>query len=198
MLDLNAKNAFLVLKKYLEGSNQSKFEHSIRVAQTCKELAKKWNVPVEDAVIAGLLHDIGKSLTRMQMLALCARSEVPLYDFEIYDNLSALHGKVSSLIFEEEFNKDDAGRFDSISQAISTHVAGSENMSILDKVLFIADNVEPDKGNDLLSKIQSGEINDPNDCIRRIIKVKIDKSMKKDRELNPMLNCTLNMIDEEK
>ena len=196
MLDLTIPNAFIVLKKYLERSNQNKYEHSIRVAQTSKMLAEKWNVSVEDSVIAGLLHDIGKSLNRMQMLAFCARNEIPLYDFEIFDNLSALHGKVSSLFLEKEFNKKDPDRLNAISHAISAHVAGDEQMDMLDKVLFIADNIEPDRGNNLLSRIRSGEITDPDECIRIIIQQKIDKSIKKDRQLNPMLNCTLESLDD--
>lgn len=88
MLDLNAKNAFRVLAKYLGEKNPTQYEHSIRVAQTSLLLAKRWNVCVEDSVIAALLHDIGKSFSRKGMLSFCARNGLPLYDFEIYDNLA--------------------------------------------------------------------------------------------------------------
>lgn len=198
MLDITIENALTILKKYLEGSNQKKFEHSIRVAKTSKILAKKWNVSTEDAIIAALLHDIGKAFSRRELLALCARNGIELYDFEIFDNLTALHGKVSSLLFEKEFNKNDKEKFEAISNAISSHVAGNEHMNDLEKVLFIADNIEPDKGNDILLQIQSGKIKDPNECIKRIIKEKIEKSNKKGQELNPMLHATLASIEEER
>ncbi len=189
-MDITVENAFIILKKYLENLNKDKFEHSIRVAQTSKILAQKWDTSVEDAIIAGLLHDIGKSMKKREMLDLCTRNGVTLYDFELFANLSALHGKVSSLLFESEFNKDDIERFNSISHAISNHVAGNESLTLLDKVIFIADNIEPNRGNDILSKIQSGEITSPDECIKMIINDKLERAKDKGRESNPLLNCT--------
>lgn len=190
-MDITVESAFVILKKYLENSNQDKFEHSIRVAKTSKILAQRWNTSVQDAIIAGLLHDIGKSMGRREMLDLCARNEITMYDFEIFDNLAALHGKVSSLLFESEFNKNDMERFQAISHAISNHVAGNESITLLDKVIFIADNIEPNRGNDILSKIQSGEITSPDECIKIIIDDKLERAKEKGRESNPLLNCLL-------
>lgn len=195
-MDITVKNAFATLKKYLEFKNPNKFNHSIRVAKTSKMLAEKWNAPVKDAIIAGLLHDIGKSMNKREMLSLCVRNGVTIYDFELLENLTALHGKVSSLLFEEEFDSDDKESFDSISHAIASHVAGDEQMSILDKVVFIADNVEPYRKNNILSRIQSGEITSPDECIKLIIKGKTERSKQNNRELNPLLNCTLDSLEE--
>lgn len=197
MLDITGKNALLVLKKYLEENDRKKFEHSIRVAQIGKMLAEKWNVSKEDTIIACLLHDIGKSLSRMEMLELCTRSGIILYDFEIFDNIGALHGKVGSLLFEKEFDRNDSERFNRISHAISFHIAGDETITELDKIVFIADNVEPEKGNDLLSRIQADEFREPNECIIRIIKDKRDRASREERELNPMFDCTLKAIEDE-
>ncbi len=195
MLDITRKNALLVLRKYLEKTNEKRFEHSIRVAQTGKILATKWGVSKEDAIIAGLLHDIGKSLNKREILELCIRNKVELFDFELFENITSLHGKASALLFEQEFNKNDIERFHTISVAISSHVAGSENMSDLEKIVFIADNVEPGKKNDILKKIESNEISEINECIREIIKLKIKRANKEERELNPMLKCTLDTIN---
>lgn len=198
MLELTSKNAFLVLKKYLEEKNPDKFEHSIRVAKTSKILAKKWNVSVEDTVIAALLHDIGKSLTRSEMLAFVSMKGLPIYDFEVWDNLAALHGRVSAALFESEFINTDSKRFNSISHAISSHVAGDENMSDLDKIIFIADNIEPDRCNNMLYLIESGQISTPDECIKKIISEKIKKSNEKNRAYNPFLEATLDSFDDER
>lgn len=197
MLDITEENAFLVLKKYLEKKDPKRFEHSIRVAQTGKILAVKWGVSKEDAIIVGLLHDIGKALSKRDMLALCVQNGVELFDFELFENITALHGKVGALLFEQEFNKKDIERFNAISDAISSHVAGSENMSDLAKIVFIADNIEPKRENNILLRIQSGEFDELNEYIKRIIKNKAMRANIKKRELNPMLNCTLEIIDEE-
>ncbi len=197
MLDITIHNAFLISKKYLETTNPKKFEHSLRVAQIGQILATKWGVSKKDAIITGLLHDIGKSLNKREMLELCAKNKINMFDFELFENITALHGKAGALLFEQEFNKNDLERFNAISAAISSHVAGSENMSDLGKIIFIADNVEPDKRNDIFKNIEAGKFKEPNECIREIIKLKVKKSNHSERELNPMLLCTLEAIDEE-
>ena len=179
MLDLNAKNAFRVLAKYLGEKNPTQYEHSIRVAQTSLLLAKRWNVCVEDSVIAALLHDIGKSFSRKGMLSFCAR-------------------KVSAALFEREFENTDPDRFNSIYDAIVSHVAGGENMSDLAKILFIADNIEPNKRNGFMEMIKSGEITSPNDCIKRIIESKLDRARESHRAPNPFLDCTIESLEDER
>lgn len=227
-MDITKENALLVLKKYLGDTNQEKFAHSIRVAKVCKILAEKWDVSLkDDAIIAGLLHDIGKSMNKQNLLSLCIRKNLTVHDFELFESPMALHGKVSSLLFEDEFrpqqeNQPDTKlenllkskiendcnqksvneienieleRFQCISHAISCHVAGDENMNLLDKIVFIADNVEPERKNDTLSKIQSDIISNPDDCIKIIINGKISRSIKKKRKFNPLLRSTLDSLE---
>lgn len=197
-MEINIENAHLVLKKYLEEKNQKKYEHSIRVAKISEILAQTWGVDVSKAVIAGLLHDIGKSMSKQEMLSLCVRHNITIYDFELWENVTALHGRISSLLFEEEFEGNDEKTIKEISHAISSHIAGDENMSLLDKVTFIADNLDLKEGSkDLLKKIEKGEVG-PNDCVRQIIKQKIAKNQKKGWEHNPLLNATLMDMDDER
>lgn len=63
------------------GYNYIKYEHSIRVAKTSQLLAEKWGVLTSDAV---LLHDIGKSMSKQQMLSLCVRKNTTV---ESIDNV---------------------------------------------------------------------------------------------------------------
>ncbi len=196
---ITKENALKVMKKYLKNIDTGRMQHSLRVAQTSKRLAQKWGCSKEDAIIASLLHDIGKSMSKREMLNLCARNEIPLYDFEIFETAKALHAKVGSLIFEEEFSDDDREKFQSISHAISCHVAGdSEPMSLLDKIVFIADNVEPNRNNHFLEQILSNKIKTPDECIRLLIYHKTQKAKNKNLELNPMLNATLETLEEER
>ena len=145
-MKITIENAKKVLIKYL-GKNTEKVNHSIRVAEIAKKLAEKCGENVKEAVIAALLHDIGKSMNEQEMLNLCLRKETTVYDFELYGYTIALHGKVGAIIFEQEFDKSiDPIAFDRIKQAISYHVAGGEeHMSKLDKIIYIADNIEAKK-----------------------------------------------------
>lgn len=92
-LDINLGNAFKILNTYLKEKHLDSYEHSIRVAKISKILAQKWNANVEDAVIAGLLHDIGKSLSKREMLNLCIQNELTLHDFEIFETLKPYMAK---------------------------------------------------------------------------------------------------------
>ena len=206
-------NAKEVLKKYLKG-NKKKLYHSIRVAKVAKILAEKNGVPVDEAVIASLLHDIGKTMTPQEMLAFCASREVTMYDFEIFQSPGALHGKVGAILFEEEFDRNSAPeKFDRIQHAISSHVAGAEDkMTQLDKIVYVADNIEPEKEkrnhsneteknqtvtDSLLSKIENGEIADLDTCIQILIEGKKQRAEKRGMECNPLVDNILNTDDDE-
>lgn len=211
-MDITINNAKEVLKKYLKG-NKKKLYHSIRVAKVAKILAEKNNVPVDEAVIAALLHDIGKSMTGKEMLEICANREVTMYDFEIFELLDALHGKAGAILFEKEFDrKSNPEKFDRIKHAIASHVAGADDkMNTLDKIVYVADNIEPQKEkrnhsketenqtetDSLLSKIENGEIADLDTCIQILIEGKKQRAEKRGMECNPLVDNILNTDDDE-
>lgn len=212
-MEITINNAKKVLKKYLT-ENRKKLYHSIRVAKVAKILAEKNEVPVDEAVIASLLHDIGKTMTPQEMLAFCASREITMYDFEIFQAPGALHGKVSAILFEEEFDRNsDPEKFDRIQHAISSHVAGADDkMTELDKIVYVADNIEPEKEkrnhsketenqtetDSLLSKIENGEIENLDDCIQIIIEGKKERAKNRGLPCNPLVDNILNTDDGER
>ncbi len=201
MLEITIENAYKISKKYLECSNPNKFEHSIRVAGTCKMLTKKWCSSeefIETAIIRGLLHDIGKSISEEKMLSLCLQKNLPLYDFELFETPKALHGKVGAILFESEFNNKDIKKFNAISHAISSHTTGNETMNLLDKITFIADNIEPKKDEELFNLIKHDNTNSPNEYIKMIIKKKLKRAKENHRIPNPLLKCTKNSLKDER
>ncbi len=198
-MEITIQNALEILKKYLQGKNQKKFEHSIRVARTSKMIAEKCNVSVEDSIIAGLLHDIGKGLNRWQALGLITRKNIDIYDFELFETHEALHGKISALLFEEEFDNTEIERFKNISHAISYHVAGGEDkMTPLDKILYIADNAEPEKNIEFYQQLSNEDTIDMNKWVKKIIKDKQSRAVQKQRIQNPLIDATLENLDDER
>ena len=212
-MNITINNAREVLKKYLT-ENKKKLDHSIRVAEVAKILAEKNNVPVDEAVIASLLHDIGKSMTNQEMLALCASKEVTMYDFDIFQSPGALHGKAGAILFEKEFDREsNPEKFDRIKHAISSHVAGADDkMTELDKIVYVADNIEPEKEqknngeqtesqkktDSLLAKIKNGEIENLDDCIQIIIEGKKKRAKNRGLPRNPLVDNILNTDDGER
>lgn len=198
-MEITIRNAKKILTKYLQGKNQKKFEHSIRVARTSKMIAEKCNVSVEDSIIAGLLHDIGKGLSRWQILELANRNNIDIYDFELFETHEALHGKISALLFEEEFDNTEIERFKNISHAISYHVAGGEDkMTPLDKILYIADNAEPEKNIEFYQQLSNEDTIDMNKWVKKIIKDKQSRAVQKQRIQNPLIDATLENLDDER
>lgn len=198
-MEITIRNAKKILTKYLQGKNQKKFEHSIRVARTSKMIAEKCNVSVEDSIIAGLLHDIGKGLSRWQILELANRNNIDIYDFELFETHEALHGKISALLFEEEFDNTEIERFKNISHAISYHVAGGEDkMTPLDKILYIADNAEPEKNIEFYQQLNNEDTIDMNKWVKKIIKDKQSRAVQKQRIQNPLIDATLENLDDER
>ena len=198
-MEITIRNAKKILTKYLQGKNQKKFEHSIRVARTSKMIAEKCNVSVEDSIIAGLLHDIGKGLSRWQILELANRNNIDIYDFELFETHEALHGKISALLFEEEFDNTEIERFKNISHAISYHVAGGEDkMTPLDKILYIADNAEPEKNIKFYQQLNNEDTIDMNKWVKKIIKDKQSRAVQKQRIQNPLIDATLENLDDER
>lgn len=114
-----------------------RFEHVLRVAEYAKELAVKHNVAVHDAEQAALLHDIAKCMDKKTLRYLLEEGHGDLRLLDFHHEL--WHGPVGAMIAEEEFGVTDAH----VLNAIRYHTTGRANMSTLEKLIFVADLVEP-------------------------------------------------------
>lgn len=118
--------------------SKKRFAHSISVMNTAAKLAEIYDVNINKAKIAGLLHDCGKSLTDEQKLKMCEENGLSISNVE--RNLpDLLHAKLGALIAKKDYQIDDQEILD----AIASHTTGKPNMTILDKIIFIADYIEP-------------------------------------------------------
>lgn len=113
------------------------FEHNIRASKLAEELARQFGVNPEKAKIAGLIHDIVFPRTK-ELLDLADKYKIPYSEIEKQAPI-LLHGPVGAEIVKEVFGIDDA----EIYSAIYKHTTGGEEMSVLDKVVFLADKIEP-------------------------------------------------------
>lgn len=123
------------LKKHF---TKDRFEHTLSVMETAVILAERFGADIEKARIAGLLHDIAKEKTVDELLEICN-----LYGY-IPDELSMnsinlLHGPAGALIIMNEYGIMDQDIYNSVFY----HTMAKEDMSILDKVIFVADKIEP-------------------------------------------------------
>lgn len=115
-----------------------RYEHTLNVAVLARQLAVSAGVDPEKAYLAGLLHDCAKSYTDDELLKLCRLRGLPITEAETKAPY-LLHAKYGAWMAEFVYGIDDS----EICSAIACHTTGKMGMNALDKVLFVADYLEP-------------------------------------------------------
>lgn len=113
--------------------------HVLGCRDTAMELARHWGEDVTDAARAGLLHDITKALDGDLQLTLCEEYGIVLGEFS-KQNTKTLHALTGSFVAERIFGENQ-----NVVNAIRCHTTGKANMTILDKIVYIADYMEPNR-----------------------------------------------------
>ena len=113
-----------------------RFAHSLGVRDMAVHLAKLYGADEKKAEIAGLLHDNAKNMDNIYER--CLDLEVELDEFEMR-NPALVHAKLGAETAKCEFGISDI----EIISAIRWHTIGRENMSLLEKIIFVADLTEP-------------------------------------------------------
>lgn len=155
------------LTKAMEETLSGKrFQHTLGVAYTAAAMAMKYDVDVKKALIAGLLHDCAKCMSDEKLLKLSEKENIEVTDVE-RRNPYLLHAKVGAMLASKEYDIDD----EEILDAITYHTTGRPGMTDLDKIVFVADYVEPgrDKAPNL-AKVRKLAFEDLDGAVRRILK----------------------------
>lgn len=119
--------------------NDHRYKHSIGVQETAIMLAKQNGADVKKASIAGLIHDCAKDLSN-DILINIAEKDCGIYINDIYRiQPELLHGLVGAYVAQKEFGIYD----EDIIHSIKYHTTGCLKMSMLDKIIYIADYIEP-------------------------------------------------------
>ncbi len=128
-----------LLKTKLKAEVTSKrYDHSLEVAKVAKRLAEKYGEDINKAEIAGLLHDCAKYWPKEKLVTYIENNN-ELSDALLQYNEELWHGPVASIAVQEMFNISDTG----IIHAIRYHTSGRVGMSLLEKIVCLADYIEP-------------------------------------------------------
>ena len=117
---------------------ESRLQHSISVSETAVALAVQYGEDVEKAKIAGLAHDCVKNMENEELIKVAMDHEIQLNEIYLH-NPSILHGLVGSIVAREIMGIQD----EDILNSICYHTTGRKNMSSLEKIIYIADYIEP-------------------------------------------------------
>ncbi len=126
------------LEKVVTGLlDPKRVNHVLGCRDTAVELARCWGANETDAGRAGLLHDITKALDGPLQLTLCSEYGKILSDFS-RRYPKTLHALTGSLVAERIFGENEA-----VVSAIESHTTGKGNMNTLEKIIYVADYMEP-------------------------------------------------------
>lgn len=119
---------------------EKRFEHSVGVEYTAGTMAFIYGIDCERAMIAGLLHDCAKYVPNDKKIQKCEKRKVPITKCE-YSNPDLLHAKLSAIYAKEKYGVTDT----EILSAIACHTTGKPGMTTLEKIIYIADYIEPNR-----------------------------------------------------
>ncbi|MBI4743542.1 MAG: bis(5'-nucleosyl)-tetraphosphatase (symmetrical) YqeK [Actinobacteria bacterium] len=125
------------LEKWLKKED---FEHSVRVAEFASEVAKKFDLNSKKAYLTALLHDYGRGFSNNELLIEAIKWGIRIDPVE-EKNPFLLHAVVGAREVAFQFQIDDK----EILSAIEKHTVGSLDMSAFDKLIYIADMIEPER-----------------------------------------------------
>lgn len=118
-----------------------RYQHSLGVAAKARELAERHGADADQAELAGLLHDVAREWPAHALLERGREMGVSLGYLEQMSPMPCLHGPVGAELAAAEFGVADDG----VLQAIASHTIGRERMTLLERVVFLADAIEPNR-----------------------------------------------------
>lgn len=124
------------LKIALEG-NERRYWHSISVALTAVNLADIYGADKDNCLVSGLLHDYCKNMTLNELFDNCDKYSVNLSDEDRKAD-GCIHGFLAAKMCKDKFDINDE-----VYNAIYYHTCGRPNMTPLEKIIYIADFIEP-------------------------------------------------------
>ena len=119
--------------------SEKRFYHSVCTMQRAEEYAKIYGEDEEKIKLIAIAHDIAKQLKPEEVEKLVKKYNIKLDDME-KENIALSHSKIGAEICKNEFGFDE-----NMANAIAFHTTGRENMTILEKIIFVADATGSDR-----------------------------------------------------
>ena len=150
------------LAKYLD---EDRYEHTLGVMFTCAALAMVHDCDLITAQTAGLLHDCAKCIPNKKKLKMCSQHHIPVSEFE-QEHPFLLHAKLGAYVAKAKYDVTD----ENILSAITWHTTGKPEMTLLEKIVYIADYIEPkrDKAPNL-AIVRKLAFQDLDECMYKIL-----------------------------
>ncbi|MBQ1169715.1 MAG: nicotinate (nicotinamide) nucleotide adenylyltransferase [Oscillospiraceae bacterium] len=165
--------------------------HVLGCRDTAVELAKRWGADVTDAARAGILHDITKAIDGPLQLTLCEAYGKILSDFS-RRYPKTLHALTGSLVAKRIFGENDA-----VVSAIEHHTTGKADMNLLEKIIYVADYMEPNRDFPGVEKLRELAFTDIDAALKLGLEMTLEHLKRQGAEVSPASRDALAWFDKQ-
>lgn len=177
-------------EKLQSALSPGRFNHTLGVLETAIQLGHIYNIDEEKVKVSALLHDCAKDIPNTLKLRLCKEFHIPM-DEVLLEDIELSHSFLGAEIAKREYGVKD----EEILNAIKYHTTGRADMSVLEKVIYLADYIEPNrtlfKG---LEEVRRYVTNDLDKAMEIALRNTIEYLAKNDRTIHPLTKEALEFI----
>lgn len=159
--------------------NPNRVAHVLGCRDTAADLARHWGADETDAARAGMLHDVTKALDGPLQLTLCGEYGIVLDNFST-NNPKTLHALTGSLVAERIFGENEA-----VVAAIRSHTTGKAGMNLLEKIIYVADYMEPNRDFPGVEELRELAYSDIDKALRLGLEMTLAVLKTQHREISP-------------
>ncbi len=156
---------------------KKRVNHVLGCAETAVKLARRWGGDERTALRAGLLHDITKAIDGEDQLLLVDKYGILISDFE-RNYPKVLHAKTGAAVARHVFHECDE-----VVSAIYWHTTGRADMSLMEKIVYLADYIEPNRGFDGVEALRETAYQDLDSTLIRSFEMVIEELVRENKRL---------------
>ena len=172
--------------------NPNRVRHVLGCRDTAVALAERWGADVTDAARAGILHDITKAIDGPLQLTLCDAYGKLLDDFsKRYPR--TLHALTGAMVAQRIFGENPA-----VVSAIESHTTGKANMTLLEKIIYVADYMEPNRDFPGVEKLRELAFSDLDGALKLGLEMTLEHLKAQGAEVSPASRSALDWLNQEK
>ena len=183
---MNKRERLDLIRELESELGYGRFVHTMYVSCTASNLAMRHGADLAKAELAGLLHDCAKCMNLGQMLKMCAKADVQLSEIE-KKSVALLHSKAGAVLAADKYGISD----EDILNSIRYHTTGRPGMSLLEKIIFVSDYIEPGRESaPNLPLVRKLAYENMDDCVLQILEDTLRYLKTTDSEVDPMTQKT--------
>ena len=156
----------------------NRVKHVLGCRDTAVALARHWGDDENNALRAGLLHDVTKALDGELQLTLCRAHGIVLDEFS-GENPKIIHALTGAVVAERIFGENHA-----VVSAIESHTTGKKDMTLLEKIIYVADYMEPNRTFDGVEEMRRLAFSDLNEALKMGLEMTIQVLKEQGREIS--------------